>query len=376
MPRQINVNEDTTGNHLIPASSQKDLRFVLKENKALKEALRQSKRELAFFIKVGKALTETLEFKKILQVILSAARRLVPCEDWSLLLVSKQEHMLHYALAKSMAFKILKVTRYAIGEGPAGWVAGKKQPLFISDLSKQGDYPPLRFYPHLKATSLLCVPIIVKEEVVGVIQMLNRIGQDHFTTSDLRLLEKLLDQSSLAIERSDVFQKMADLATTDDLTHLYNLRYLNRVLEVEMKRSRRYKTSLSLIFIDLDYFKQVNDNHGHIMGSQVLVETAGILLDSLRAVDVVVRYGGDEFVVLLPNTNLKKAARVAERIRTAIGDFKFLKKEGISLKISASFGVATYPEHAKTRTELIHLADQAMYESKACGRNRVSVSPE
>ncbi len=373
MPRQISEKKKPAHARAITPAYQK-MRSLTRENKDLKKALRQKRRELDYFIKAGKALSATLEFKKVLQVVLSAARRLVRCEDWSLLLLNPTENTLHYALAKGTRLKDLNKREYAPGEGPAGWVVQQERALLIPDFSKQRRYDAARLYPHLTARSALCLPIRVKKQVIGVIQMVNRLEQEYFTEDDVALLEKLLDQSALAIERSDVFQKMSDLVTTDDLTHLYNLRYLDRVLEVEMKRSRRYKSSLALIFIDLDYFKQVNDNHGHIMGSQVLVEIADILVESLRAVDVIVRYGGDEFVVLLPNTTLKKAMRVAERVRVAIRDFKFLQKEGLALQITASFGIAGYPEHAKNRTELIHFADRAMYASKTKGRDMVSVA--
>ncbi|MFQ5949630.1 MAG: GGDEF domain-containing protein, partial [Nitrospiria bacterium] len=182
---------------------------------------------------------------------------------------------------------------------------------------------------------------------------------------------KLVDQAALAIERSDLYQRMSDLASTDDLTHLYNIRYLDRILDMEIKRCQRYSAKLSLIFLDMDYFKLVNDEHGHLMGSQVLVEVAGILNKSLREVDIIARYGGDEFVVVLPETNMEIAARITRRVRTAIRSHEFLKEEGLSLRLTASFGIAGFPEQAKNKTDLIRLADQAMYKAKIMGRDKV-----
>lgn len=367
------MKEDPAENRPNTPHSKKNMSSLLQENKALKTSLRKKQNELDFFIKTGKALTASLELKSVLRILLSTSRRLVRCEDWALLLIDESNTVLHYALAKGNAMKVLKKHAYAIGEGPAGWVAKEGQPLIIPDLSQQTTHDAARFFPHVEAKSVLCFPIVCKNRVLGVIQLVNARSQSPFSAADLSLLETLVDQAIPAIERSDIYQKMSELVTTDDLTHLYNLRYLDRVLEVEMKRSRRYKGLLSLIFIDLDFFKEVNDTHGHLMGSQVLVELAGILVENLRAVDVIVRYGGDEFVVLLPNTNLKKAGRVAERLRRAIREYKFLNKEGLSLQITASFGIASYPEHANNRTDLIHLADRAMYASKTEGRDRVSV---
>ncbi len=375
MLRQISVKKRASNPKALRNTHHQSTRSLLQRGKDLKETLRQKEYELDFFIKTGKALTESLEFKKVLRVILSAARRLVRCEDWALLLLDNSGKSLHYSVGKTASLKVLKKVRYKMGEGPAGWVAKNEQALLIPDFSKQTQYKKEeRFYPHIIVRNLLCLPIVCNNQVIGVIQVLNRIGQNQFSENDLDLLEKLLDLSSSAIARSDLYQKMSDLVTTDDLTHLYNLRYLDHVLDVEMKRSRRYKSFLSLIFIDLDFFKQVNDNHGHLMGSKVLVEMASILIESLRAVDVIVRYGGDEFVVLLPNTDLKKASRVAERVRIAIHEFDFLKEEGLSLKITASFGIACYPKHANARNDLIHLADRAMYVSKTNGRDMISVT--
>jgi len=324
-------------------------------------------------MEAGKALGATLEFKKVLRTIHTAARKLVRCEDTSILLCDELQEVLRYEIQKKAYMKTAKKIEYKIGQGPSGRAAEKGVSVLISDAEKK--HAELKkHYPFLAVRSLLCLPILSKNRVIGVLQLLNCLGQDDFNEHDQKLLTNLVDQAALAIERSDLYQTMSDLAATDDLTQLYNLRYFGRALDVELSRSRRYGLSLSLIFIDIDYFKRVNDRHGHLAGSRVLVEMARIIRDSFRVVDIVARYGGDEFVVILPETHMKRACEVAERVRQDVRNCSFLKEKGLSLKITASFGVAGFPEHTENKTELIHLADQAMYQSKVMGRDRTTLA--
>jgi diguanylate cyclase (GGDEF)-like protein len=348
-----------------------NLSLLLHENRCLKKDLRQKTRELSYFINVGKALTSTLEFKKVLRVIMGTAQRMVRCQSWSLLLLDETQEELYFELVKGISLKSMKGVRYKIGEGPIGAVAEKGIPLLITDFSKQKQFHRNAFFPHVKVESVLCVPIVSKRKVIGIIQMVNRLDKNPFGENDLHLLLKLVDQAALAIERSYLYQKMSDLATTDDLTHLYNFRYLDQILEIEIRRCQRYRSAVSLIFLDMDHFKLVNDQYGHLMGSQVLIEVANLLVKSLRDVDIIARYGGDEFVVILPETDVDTTNRIAHRVRNAIRSFEFLKKEGLALHLSASFGIAGFPKHAKNKTDLIRLADQAMYKAKVMGRDKI-----
>src|SRR5262249_28118461 len=161
------------------------------------------------------------------------------------------------------------------------------------------------------------------------------------------------------------FQKAEALSVTDDLTRLYNSRYLNQVLRKETKRAARSRHPLSLLFVDLDGFKQVNDTHGHLAGSKALVEVAAILRGCARETDVVPRYGGDDFAVILPDTGREGAMAVASRIRERLSSWCFLGSQGLSVHLTASIGVATLPDVAASTEELIRAADRAMYRVKA-----------
>jgi diguanylate cyclase (GGDEF)-like protein len=162
-----------------------------------------------------------------------------------------------------------------------------------------------------------------------------------------------------------------NLIYIDDLTKLYNSRYLNVVLDRELKRSERYRNFFSVLFMDLDFFKRVNDAHGHLVGTRVLVEAGSVLRSCVRETDTVVRYGGDEFVVLLVETRAEEAILVAERMRKMIAEKLFGRESGLDIRLTISIGIAAFPEHATTKQHLLNLADQAMYRGKDSTRNVV-----
>jgi diguanylate cyclase (GGDEF)-like protein len=161
---------------------------------------------------------------------------------------------------------------------------------------------------------------------------------------------------------------------TDDLTQLYNSRYLNAVLRRETKRATRNGRPLSLLFIDLDGFKGVNDAHGHVYGSRALVEAAAVIRGSARETDVVSRFGGDEFALVLPDTGREGAFAVGERIRERIAAHVFLDAYGFGMRLTCSVGLATLPDSAESADDLIHAADQAMYAVKAAGKNGIQAA--
>jgi len=185
----------------------------------------------------------------------------------------------------------------------------------------------------------------------------------------------LLEPASVALDNALLLKRAEALSVTDDLTGLYNSRYLNLVLRRETKRASRSGRPLSLLFIDLDGFKNINDTHGHLFGSRALVEAAAVIRQSARETDVVSRFGGDEFALVLPDTGGEGAYAVGERIRERIAAFDFLAGDGLDIHLTASLGVATLPDAANSVEELVQAADMAMYHVKEHGKNGIHVAP-
>jgi len=184
----------------------------------------------------------------------------------------------------------------------------------------------------------------------------------------------LCDYAAIAIENARAMERIQELTITDETTGLFNVRHLYRQIEAEVERARRFKSQFSLIFIDLDYFKQVNDEFGHLIGSRVLAEVGQGLRSCVREVDSVFRYGGDEFIVLLPETAKASASKLAEHLLTALREMRFARTDGLQLEVRASFGVATYPEDGQSVHEVIRAADTMMYLVKGSTRDNVAVA--
>jgi len=201
--------------------------------------------------------------------------------------------------------------------------------------------------------------------------------QPRLSAGVLRAIRMLLEPAAVALDNALQLKRAEALSVTDDLTRLYNSRYLNQVLRRETKRASRSGRPLSLLFIDLDGFKSVNDTHGHLAGSRALVEAASVIRASARETDVVARFGGDEFAVVLPDTGGDGAMAVGDRVRERIAAHRFLQAEGLSIALTVSVGVATLPDVSISADGLIHAADDAMYWVKDRGKNgiHVAVSP-
>jgi diguanylate cyclase (GGDEF)-like protein len=226
----------------------------------------------------------------------------------------------------------------------------------------------------IQASELLVLPI-EGEEAEGGLLCLFAAG-DAFDATSLSRAQVVAEHATLALRNAERYRSARDRAFIDDVTEVYNARYLLEALEREIRRAERYGTELSILFLDLDRFKLVNDTYGHLVGSNTLRQLSRLLEGCVRQVDTVARYGGDEFTILLVDTGERVGRTIAERIRQSVERHAFEAGGGRTLRLSCSLGVSTYPAHGRTREALLDASDKAMYRAKSQGRNRVATATE
>jgi diguanylate cyclase (GGDEF)-like protein len=344
-----------------------------------KDLLRELQRtvdELAVLNEIGKALTSSLDIGEVMHVILAKVSELLKPRNWSLLLKDPATGELYFHAAVGDGSDRLLGLRIKQGEGIAGWVAQHNLPLLVPDVHKDPRFAA-RFdvASRFHTSSILCVPLAFKGLTLGVIELVNGEGDSVFAEEDLRILSTVAEFSAIAIENARNFHKVQELTVLDDHTGLFNSRHMKRQLELEVVRATRFGHPVSLIFFDLDHFKLVNDSHGHQAGSRVLHEVGKLLLRTLRSTDVPVRYGGDEFVILMPETSKDQAIAAGRRIAGEIAREPFLPGEKFGpLHLTASVGVAAFPDDAREPEALLRQADEAMYRVKAERRGGVEAA--
>ena len=254
--------------------------------------------------------------------------------------------------------------------GVARWVLGHGRDFASADLREDpramGAAGAVLAWPmRCRTQTVAALVIMERQAATQAPQLLAGTGQ---------ALGAILEGPAQALDNALRLRRSEALSVTDDLTQLYNSRYLNQVLRREAKRASRSGRPLSLLFLDLDGFKGVNDKHGHQAGSRALVEAAAVIRRCARETDVVARFGGDEFAIVLPDTGSEGAAAVGDRVRERLGVHPFLEGNGLKLRLTASVGVATLPDVAASAEELVRAADMAMYQVKESGKNGVRIA--
>jgi diguanylate cyclase (GGDEF)-like protein len=324
---------------------------------------------LRVFHDVARALTSSLELEEILGAIMDKMAQFFGPEKWSMLMVDDKAGELYYAIAVGENAESLKGLRVPMGEGVAGWVASTGNPLVVPDVALDPHWSAFASkHPDLKIKSIACVPVRSGNKTLGVIQLLNS-KLDLLSEYSISFLRILCDYAAIAIQNARSMTLIQELTITDDVTGLFNARHLYTMLDEQVGQGQVF----SLMFVDLDRFKSVNDTHGHLIGSRLLAEIGGLLRRSLGPKNAAFRYGGDEFVALLPGMGKSAASGTTMALREDLRSARFLEGAGLSLSVSGSFGLATYPEDGNTVPTILRAADTMMYEAKIT-RDSVAVS--
>lgn len=342
---------------------------------------------------------EDIDLKGMFKEILAWANKFVPSESGSILLddpsLTPEKHkagVLYFVACFGKGSSSIIETPLPISLGIAGKTYKSGRP-YISRKVEQDDnfYPDIDKKTKFITKSIICAPIRIKTATIGVIELINRLDGADYNRNDLTLLKIFAEYTSTLIQNSLDAKRFGELSMRDNLTGLYNDRYFHLSLTKEVMRALKKNTELCLLFLDLDRFKEINDTHGHLAGSGVLAEVGGIIADSVTGSCVAARYGGDEFIVILPGYSAKEAAAYGEKLRQDIEAFVFLKhkqtggEKALRIRgvITASIGIASLRHniesgggHKEVCDTLIKLADGAMYKSKQAGKNRVLLADE
>lgn len=346
------------------------------DDRELLEVLHRRNKELETLVQIGKTLTSTLDTDELSNRIIEKGNLLLKSRTWLLLLVDEvNQELVFDVVVSDVVDDDLKGQRIPIDEGIAGWVANHRQSIHVPDVSVDPRFSDsIDKLIGFKTSSMVCVPVQIQNQLIGVMQLVNGFGDDPFTAGDLALLAAISDYIAIGISNARNFSRVRELVITDDLTGLYNARYLDDLLDIEISRAERFKSNLTLVFIDLDFFKLVNDKHGHLIGSRMLAEIGQLFKRRLRSVDFGARYGGDEFVLILPQTDKAGAYDLVCNLRDMVRAHVLTTETGERVNVTASFGIASYPEDATTKIDLIRLADNLMYQVKETTRDGVMMA--
>jgi diguanylate cyclase (GGDEF)-like protein len=312
-----------------------------------------------------RAVNSSLDPERVADALLVRAADWIPASTWLILVIDDAGR------ERLLATRGLTPALEPAASAVARWVMRNREVCCAMNVGRDE-----RFAAE-GAGAAVAFPLDCRGRTIGALVGIDRAAasrEPRFASGTLAAVRSALESAAVAIDNAQRMQRAEALSVTDDLTQLYNSRYLSQVLRRETKRAMRSGRPLSLLFIDLDGFKSINDTHGHLFGSRALVEAAAVIRQSARETDVVARYGGDEFALVLPDTGSAGAVMVGERIRDRVDAHRFLQAVGLDIHLTASVGVATSPDVAASVEGLIQAADEAMYRVKDHGKNGIFVA--
>jgi diguanylate cyclase (GGDEF)-like protein len=323
-------------------------------------------------IAFSKALAGVYDMETLLTAVLERINAIIPAKNWSLLLIDPKTRELYFAVVVGVASEAVKDIRLKPGEGIAGAVVQTGQALFIPDVSADPRFcSKVDIITGFDTRSIIAQPLIVRGEVIGVFEVVNVEDETLFRAKYFPHLAILADYVAIAVDNVRNLQKLHARTFIDEVTGFYNTRYLIQKLDRLIPQLLNRGDHFSLVFLDLDNFKAVVDRYGHLRGAKILGEVAWVIHREMGPDDSIVRYGGDEFIILLPRRSQGEALEVTRHLRRSLNANPFLQDEGLEIQLTASYGIATMPEDAQDRETLLLIADQALFGSKREGRDRI-----
>ena len=348
------------------------------ENYQLHQDLYRKFNRFVSLSELNTAIAPIQNYETLLQMILEKSAELLKAEQGSLMLLDKKTDGLLLEAKKGIVEGMSGKIRIPRGEGIAGRVAERGEPFLVKNLESDPRINQ-KNRQHYKTRSFVSVPLKIADRVIGVLNLSDKTTGEVFDEEDLKLIQSIAAHAAVVMERNEFYtrsEELKKLTITDSLTGLLNRRYLQERLKDEVARSERHVYPMSLLMVDLDGFKYCNDTQGHSFGDRILKDIADILLNTVRSMDIVARYGGDEFMVILPETGQALAIDIAERLRANVTKKIVLPREGAGSEpftLTASIGIVCYPEHGETVELLLENVDKALYRAKNQGKNRTEV---
>lgn len=325
-------------------------------------------------LELSKGISAAMNMEQLGNLLVEKISLIFKAKKVSLMLLDKEKNELFVWAASGMKeeFKQVKIE---CGQMFAGWVAKEGRPLLVQNIDSEfPQFSKIRLGRY-QSKSFLIAPIRQDDKTIGVINITERNDSELFSDDDLKLVAFISSIVIMQIDKIKLCQQIENLSVTDSLTGLHNHRHFQEKLAEEVERMQRYHRHCSLIIFDIDDFNKYNENYSYAMGDKVLVQMANIISDNLRKVDIVARYAGEEFAVILPDTSLKHAAMVAEKLRDKIESAVFVERRDSALameRLTVSAGVAEY-NIKNNKEQFIKESELALEEAKAKGKNRVCV---
>ncbi len=348
------------------------------ENHQLHQDLHKKFNRLAAVSELTKTITPIQNYETLVRTILDKSAELLKAEQGSLMLLDHETDGLLLEAKKGIVEGVAEKQKIGRGEGIAGRVAELGEAMLVRNV-EQDPRTNQKNRGHYKTSSFISVPLKIDDRVIGVLNLSDKMTGEVFDEEDLKLIQSFATHAALVMERTSFYHKTEELkklTITDPLTGLLNRRYLYERLKDELARSERHKHALSILMLDLDGFKRCNDTFGHFFGDKTLKTVAETLLNTVRSMDVVARFGGDEFMVILPETPASPAIDIAGRLRDVFANGAALPGGAVCdgpYALTISIGIVCYPEHGQTLELLLENVDKALYRAKHKGKNTMEV---